>query len=75
MQDALHHLVHLLGLADVDLHGERVVAGVPQLRGAALEILRVAAADDERGAELAEPLRDRQADARSAAGDDARPFP
>ena len=66
----MHHLVDLLGLPDVDLHGERIVAGEAQIGRAALEVTRVAAADDERGTERAEPLGDRQADSRAAAGDD-----
>ena len=41
-----------------------------QRRGARLEVLGVAAADDNPCAELAEPLRDCQPDAGSAAGDD-----
>ena len=66
---ALDHLVDLLGLADVELNGERVDAGCAQRRAPGLEIGGIAAGDRDAGAERTEPLRDRETDAGAAAGD------
>ena len=61
----LDHLVHLFRLADVDLHRQRIE---PAWRSAAVPASRFfefrLPIDDPR-AERAEPLRDREADARS----------
>ena len=67
---ALDHLVDLLRLAHVDLHGQRIEPGVAQRRRSRLEVRRVPAADHDARAERSEALRDREPDSRAAAGDD-----
>ena len=66
-QDALDHLVHLIRLAYVDLDRERIEARMPQRRRSRFEVLRVPAPHHDARAKLAEPLRDREADAGTAA--------
>ena len=69
---ARDHLVDLLRLADVDLHGERIEPGMPQLRASRCSRFVGVAAADRRSRAPSSPrrLRDRQADAGAAAGDD-----
>ena len=67
---ALDELVDLLGIADVDLHGQAGRGRRAAARRAGFQVRRVPAADDDAGAELAEPLRHREADSGSAAGHD-----
>src|SRR6478672_11901317 len=69
-KDAFDHLVDLVRLPDVDLHRQRIEARVSQSRGALLEVLGVAAADDDACAELAETQGYRQPDTSSASRDD-----
>jgi hypothetical protein len=71
---ALDHLVDLLGLAHVELHGERVDAGGAQRGAPGLEMLRVAAGDGDARAERAQPFRDGETDPRAAAGDHRDPI-
>src|SRR6478672_10712447 len=69
-KDAFDHLVDLVRLPDVDLHRQRIEARVSQSRGAILEVLGVAAADDDACAELAQTQGYRQPDTSSASCDD-----
>ena len=66
--DALDHLVDLLGLA-TSIWTQRVESGVTKHRGSVLEVCRVAAADDVARPSVAEALRDREADPGAATGD------
>ena len=68
--DAADHLIDLLRFSDIDLDGERIEAGMAKFSGALLEVRRVAAADREVRAELAETLRNREAEPCGATGDD-----
>ena len=68
--DARDHLVHLFGVPDVDLHDQRIEPGMAQLGAAAHDVLRVAAANRDARAELAEARRDREPEARAAARHD-----
>ena len=65
----LDHLVDLLRVAHVDLHGQGIEAGVPQLRTSLLEVLRVAAADHNTCAEFAETFRNREPQPGASTGD------
>src|SRR5262245_20380378 len=67
---AFDHLVDLLGLAHVELYRERVDARLAQRVPPAFEMIGIAAGDGDARAERSEAARDRQADARTAAGDD-----
>ena len=66
---ACHHLVDLLGIADIHLNRERVETGVAQLRTSLLEIRGVPAADGDLRTELAETPRNREPDPCAAARD------
>ena len=67
---ALDELVDLLGVAHVDLDGQRIESGMTELCRSGLEVRRVPAADDDARAERTEALRDGETDARAATGDD-----
>ena len=64
LDGALDQLVDLLGIAHVDLDGQRIEPGMAQLCRSRFEVRRVPAADDDARAERAEALRDRETDAR-----------
>ena len=63
-----HHLVYLLGIPHVDLHGQRVEPGVAQFGGALLQVVGIAAANGHARAELSETLRDSESNAGSTPG-------
>ena len=70
LDGALDQLVHLLGVADVDLNGQRIEPGMAELSRSRFEVCRVPAADDDARAERTEALRNGETDAGAAAGDD-----
>src|SRR6185369_11010650 len=70
LDGALHHFVHLIGNSYVDLHRERINARLAQRVRTLFQVPRVAAADGDARAQRTEALRDREADAGAAAGDD-----
>src|SRR5262245_38151957 len=51
-EHSMDHLVDLLRLPDVDLHGQRVESGMPQVRGSVFQVFGIAAADRKVSAKL-----------------------
>ena len=70
LDGALDQLVHLLGVADVDLNGQRIESGMAELGRSRFEVCRVPAADDDARAERTEALRNGETDAGATTGDD-----
>src|SRR5918994_5072237 len=69
LDGALDELVDLLGVAHVDLPGERIEAGMTEFCRPRLEVRRIPAADDDARAERTEAFRDGETDAGASAGD------
>jgi hypothetical protein len=69
-RDAHHHLVHLLGIANVELNRERIEPGVTEIRRPLFQMLGVATRNGDAGAELAQAFCYREPDPGSTTGDD-----